>query len=148
MSHTRHHVYRGLLEGVAYGVRHHLDLMAEVGVVPRRLVGVGGGSQSELWTQIVSDVTGQPLECVERSIGPALADAFLAGYGVGLFSDFAPLAERWVAIGRAVRPDPRATAIYDQYYRVYRRLYAHTAEEMHELARLGAIQPVPSPPAR
>ena len=37
LSHTRAHLYRGLLEGVAYGVRHHLDLMAEVGVVPRRL---------------------------------------------------------------------------------------------------------------
>jgi xylulokinase len=140
MSHTRHHLYRGLLEGVTYGVRHHFDLMAEVGVVPRRLVAVGGGSQSELWTQILSDVTGQTLECVDRSIGPALADAFLAGYGIGLFSDFAPLAERWVRIGRTVRPDPRVTTVYDQYYRVYRRLYERTAEEMHELARLGAIQ--------
>src|SRR5205823_8964460 len=100
-------------------------------------------SQSELWMQIVSDVTGQPLECVERPIGPALADAFLAGYGTGLLSDFAPLAERWVRIGRTVRPDPRATTVYDQYYRVYRRLYERTVEEMHELARLSAIRPVP-----
>ena len=138
LSHTRHHLYRGVLEGVAYGVRHHFDLMAEASVVPRRLVAVGGGSQSELWTQIVSDVTGQILECVEQPVGPALADAFLAGYGIGLFSDFAPLAERWVRIGRTFRPDPGATAVYDQYYRVYRRLYERTAEEMHELARLGA----------
>jgi xylulokinase len=145
VSHTRHHLYRALLEGAAYGVRHHFDLMAEVGVVPRRLVAVGGGSQSELWTQIVSDVTGQTLECVERPIGPALADAFLAGYGIGLLSDFAPLAERWVRIGRSVRPDPQATTVYDQYYRVYRRLYERTAEEMHELARLSAIQPVSAP---
>ena len=142
MSHTRSHLYRGLLEGVAYGVRHHFDLMAEVGVVPRRLVAVGGGSQGGLWTQIVSDVTGQTLECVERPIGPALADAFLAGYGIGLFGDFASLAERWVRIGRTVRPDLRAAAVYDQYYRVYQRLYERTAEEMHELARLSALQPV------
>jgi xylulokinase len=138
VSHTRSHLYRGVLEGVAYGVRHHCDLMAEVGVVPRRLVAVGGGSQSELWMQIVSDVTGQTLECVERPIGPALADAFLAGYGLGLFSELAPLAERWVRIERTVRPNARATTAYDRYYRVYRRLYERTAEEMHELARLGA----------
>jgi sugar (pentulose or hexulose) kinase len=136
MSHTRRHLYRGLLEGVAYGARHHFDLMAEVGVVPNRLVALGGGSQSGLWTQIVSDVTGQNLECVERPIGPALADAFLAGYGIGLFGDFAPLAERWVRIGRTVRPDPAATNVYEPYYRVYRRLYERTAAEMHELARL------------
>jgi len=141
-SHTRQHLYRGLLEGVAYGVRHHFDLMAEIGAVPRRLVAVGGGSQSELWTQIVSDVTGYTLECVEQPIGPALADAFLAGYGIGQFRDFTPLAERWVRIGRTVRPDPGATAIYDQYYRVYRRLYQRTVEDMHDLARLSASYPV------
>jgi xylulokinase len=145
MSHGRRHLYRGLLEGVAYGVRHHVDLMAEVGIVPRRLVAVGGGSQSELWTQIVSDVTGQTLECVEQPIGPALADAFLAGYGIGLFEDFVPLAEHWVRVGRTVHPDARATAVYDEYYRVYRRLYERTAGEMHDLARLSEIEPVPVP---
>lgn len=141
VSHTRHHLYRALLEGVAYGIRHHLDLMAEVGVVPRRLVVVGGGSRSELWTQIISDVTGQPLDCVEGPVGPALADAFLAGYGTGRFGDFRPLPERWVAIGRTVRPDPAASATYDAYYAVYRRLYDRTAEEMHALSRLGAGGP-------
>jgi xylulokinase len=142
VSHTRLHLYRGLLEGVAYGVRHHFDLMAEVGVVPRRLVAVGGGSQSQLWTQIVSDVTSQTLECVEQPIGPALADAFLAGFGIGMLRDFGPLAGEWVRIGRTVRPQPEVSVLYEQYYRVYRRLYERTAEEMHELARLSAIRPV------
>jgi xylulokinase len=140
MSHTREHLYRGLLEGVAYGVRHHLDLMTEAGVAPTRLVAVGGGSQSGPWMQIVSDVMGKPLECVEQPIGPALADAFLAGYGIGIFRDFTPLAEGWVRIGRTVRPDAAATATYDRYYRVYRRLYERTADEMHELARLSATR--------
>ena len=140
-SHTRAHLYRAVLEAAAYGIRHHFDLMAEVGVVPRRLVAVGGGSRSALWTQIVGDVLGRPLGCVEHPIGPPLANAFLAGYGIGLFRDFGPLAERWIRIGRTVRPDPRATAVYDRYYRVYRRLYERTAEEMHELARLGATEP-------
>ena len=139
LSHTRPHLYRAVLEAAAYGVRHHFDLMAEVGVVPRRLVAVGGGSQSELWTQIVADVTGQTFACVERPIGPVLADAFLAGRGIGLFGDFRPLTERWVPIGRTVRPESRATAVYDQYYGVYRRLYERTAEEMHALARLSAL---------
>jgi xylulokinase len=141
ISHTRQHVYRGLLEGVAYGLRHHFDLMAEVGVAPRRLVALGGGSQSELWTQIVSDVTGQTLECVDQPIGPALGDAFLAGYGVGLFRDFAPLAEEWLRIGRTVRPEAAVASLYQRYYDVYRRLYERTAEDMHELARLGALEP-------
>lgn len=147
VSHTRSHVYRGLLEGVAYGVRHHLDLMAEAGVAPTRLVAVGGGSHSELWTQIVSDVTGRTIERVEQSLGPAPANAFLAGFGVGLFRDFSPLAEQWVRFGRAFRPQPQATAIYEQYYPVFRRLYDRTAEEMHELARLSRLRILSGDPA-
>jgi xylulokinase len=80
------------------------------------------------------------LECVEMPIGPALADAYLAGFGIGLFSDFESLAEHWVRIGRVVHPDPRTTAAYEQYYPVYRRLYDRTVDEMHELARLSTIE--------
>ena len=47
-----------------------------------------------------------------------------------------------VRIGDAVRPDPRATAIFDQCYRVQRRPYERAVAEMRELARLGATQRV------
>ncbi|MCA1645388.1 MAG: hypothetical protein LC797_07940, partial [Chloroflexi bacterium] len=76
--------------------------------------------------------------CVDHPYGAELADAYLAGYGTGLFSDFSELAERWVHIGRTVSPDPRASALYDAYYRVYRRLYDRTSGAMHDLACLSA----------
>ncbi len=141
-SHTRAHLYRALLEGVAYGLRHHFELMAEIGVVPRRLVALGSGARSEIWTQIVSDVTGQRLECVDRDVGAPLADAFLAGYGVGLFENFSLFSVTWVRIGRLVSPRPESSAVYDRYYRVYRRLYERTREDMHELACLSALSPI------
>jgi xylulokinase len=139
--HTRRHLYRALLEGTAYALRHHFDLMAEVGVRPRRLVAAGGGSQDHLWTQIVSDVLGMPQECVAFPYGPALGDAYLAGLGIGLFADFRPLQDRFVRIGRRVAPRPGLTALYGQYYEIYRRLYERTMEQMHELARLARLRP-------
>jgi xylulokinase len=138
LSHTRAHVYRALLEGVAYALRHHFDLMTEVGVVPRRLVALGGGARSKLWTQIVSDVTRHPLACLQHDVGAPLADAFLAGYGIGLFDDFSQLSDRWVRIGNSVSPHAESSCIYDGYYSVYRRLYERTKEDMHELACLSA----------
>jgi xylulokinase len=142
VSHTRAHVYRALLEGVAYALRHHLELMAEVGVAPHRLVALGGGSRSELWTQIVSDVSGYSLECVQQPFGAALADAFLAGYGTGLFNDFSELTDKWVRIGRIVSAHPEVSSLYDRYYTVYRRLYERTKEDMHELACLNTPSPI------
>jgi xylulokinase len=138
MYHTRAHVYRALLEGIAYALRQHLELMAEVGVVPRRLIAVGGGIRSELWTQIVSDVTGYKLECSGLTTGAAFADAFLAGYGIGLFTDFSELGRNWVRIGRKVSPNRDAAVTYGRYYKVHRHLYERTREDMHELACLSA----------
>ena len=139
--HTRRHIYRALLEGTAYGLRHHIDLMAEVDVRPKRIVAAGGGSLDPLWTQIVSDVIGMPQECVETPYGPPLGDAFLAGYGAGLLHDFHALKDRWVRIGRRVEPRPAFTAFYERYYAIYRRLYGQTVEEMHGLARLARLSP-------
>jgi len=62
LAHGRGHLYRSLLEGTAYGVRHNLEAMDDAGGGTRRLVAVGGGTKGGLWTQIVSDVTGQPQE--------------------------------------------------------------------------------------
>lgn len=108
----------------------------------RRVIALGGGSRSELWTQIVSDVTGETLECIERPYGAELADAYLAGYGVGLFDDLAELRDKWIRVGRRVSPRPEVSRVYERYYAVYRRLYERTQHEMHELACLNAPPPM------
>jgi xylulokinase len=112
--------------------------MTEVGVVPHRLVALGGGARSQLWTQIVSDVIRHRLECLQHDIGAPLADAFLAGYGIGLFDDFSQLSDRWVRVGESVSPHAESSSVYDRYYSVYRRLYERTKEDMHELTCLSA----------
>ncbi|MBF6150408.1 FGGY-family carbohydrate kinase, partial [Nocardia nova] len=60
LGHGRAELYRAVLEGIAYGVRHNLEAMTEAGGRAGRLVAVGGGTKGGLWTRIVSDVTGLP----------------------------------------------------------------------------------------
>ena len=136
LAHGRGHVYRALLEGVAYGVEHHLQLIREAGVPLRRIVATGGGARSHLWTQIVSDVTGLS----QVVIGPsnaALGAAFLAGKATGVFDTITDV-RRWAKPEREVYPREDVHAVYQKYYSVYRRLYENTKEEMHDLARLTA----------
>jgi xylulokinase len=142
VEHTRAHLYRALLEGVAYALRHHFDLMTEVGIIPQRLIALGGGARSQLWTQIASDVTGHPLECLDHDIGAPLADAFLAGYGIGLFDEFSGLPDTWVRIRQTISPHAESSAVYDRYYAIYRRLYERTKEDMHELTCLSATSSI------
>lgn len=130
LSHGRGHLYRAVLEATAYGVRHILEFMQEVGGEAERFVAVGGGTKGGLWTQIVSDVTGREQQLPEETIGAAYGDALLAARAVGLVE---PETD-WSRIVDTVGPDEENREVYDELYRVYRELYPATREQMHALA--------------
>jgi len=132
LRHGRGHLYRSLLEATAYGVRHNLELMGEIGGGGRRLVAVGGGTRGGLWTQIVSDVTGRAQDVPTVGTGAAFGDAYLAGVGAGRVAADAT----WNPVAARVEPDAGGAARYDPLYRVYRDLYPATREQTHALARL------------
>ncbi len=138
LSHTKGHLYRASLEATAYGVRHNLETMSEMGAPPKRLVAVGGGAKNPLWLQIVSDVAGLPQDVPERTIGASFGDAFLAGLATGIVPSLETLQQDWVKLAMRLQPnvDPRPT--YDAYYDIYRRLYESAKPELHALARLGS----------
>ena len=136
LSHSRAHLYRSCLEGIAYGLRHNIETMGEIGAAPQRLIAIGGGAQDALWLQICSDVCGLPQDVPAKTIGAAYGDAYIAGMAAGLFSDWRVLRETWVTIDRRIQPDPAATAVYDQMYPVYRELYRDNRGHMRRLSRL------------
>jgi xylulokinase len=136
LAHGRGHLYRAILEATAYGVAHNLATMRAAGAVPQRVVAVGGGAKSDLLLQIVSDVAGIEQELPAQTIGASYGDAFLAGLATGLVR-LSDLPATWVHTARRFVPDPARHAHYEDYYRVYRDLYRHTADDVHTLARLG-----------
>jgi xylulokinase len=136
LAHGRGHLYRAILEATAYGVAHNLEVMRASGARPRRAIAAGGGAKSRLLPQIVSDVTGIEQELPEETIGAAYGDAFFAGLATGLVAR-PDLASRWVRTKRKFIPNPERHELYQPYYAVYRRLYPHTRDDVHALARLG-----------
>lgn len=138
LSHSRAHLYRSCLEGIAYGLRHNIEVMAAADAHPRRLIAIGGGAQDALWLQICSDVTGLAQDVPQQTIGAAYGDAYIAGMAAGLFSDYGALRDSWVRIDRRVRPNRAAKATYDALYPVYRDLYRDTRRHMRRLSQLNA----------
>lgn len=131
LRHGRAHLYRAALEATAFGVRHNLAAMREAGGDLRRLVAVGGGAR-ELWTQIVSDVTGLEQSVPRHTIGAAYGDAFLAAVGTGLATR-ADIAD-WNPVESTVVPDPARSEVYDTLYDHYLALYPATRDTAHALA--------------
>ena len=136
LQHTKGHLFRAILEGVGYGFRHHVEAMDEVGIGVDVVRAIGGGARSPLWRGIVSDVTGVSQEYVADPLGSPLGDAFLAGYGTGVFEDVERV-EAEIEITGTTEPDPEVGRVYDDYYEVYRDLYPQVRDSMHRLADLG-----------
>jgi xylulokinase len=132
LAHSRDHLFRAILEGVACGVRHNLETLAQLGARAGRVVAVGGGVQTDTWLQIVSDVSGQRQEVPEVTLGACYGDAFLAGCSAGLLRR--DQITEWVRPGRMIEPDPALRPTYDALYRDYLDLYQESRNVVHRLA--------------
>ncbi|HID86859.1 MAG TPA: hypothetical protein EYP55_05700 [Anaerolineae bacterium] len=141
MSHTRAHLYRAILESYGYGIRHGLEETASRGqdVRLKRVVATGGGARSSLWRQIVSDIVGIAQEYISRADAP-LADAYLAGYGVGLFSDFETMRREWLEVTSVTQPRMDIHLQYQPFYEIYRDLHQSLRDHFVALDRaMGGI---------
>ena len=136
LRHTRGHLYRSILEGVGYGVRHHLEIMAEAGAMPDSIIAVGGGTQGDVWVQIVSDITGVSQLIPERTLGASYGDAMLAGLASGIVDSVERLVGGWTRIARRIDPNPDRASVYDAGYAIYRELYERTTEQQRALSDL------------
>jgi xylulokinase len=128
LRHRRGHLYRAALEGIAFGVRHNLEVMAPG--TDLRAVAVGGGTKASLWTRIVSDATGITQNLPTERIGACYGDALLAAEGVGL----AAPGSSWASLSEVVEPTNDSRSLYDELYGLYHELYPATRQIQHALA--------------
>ena len=134
LHHDRRHVFRAVLEAVAYGFRHHVDVLDDRSLPVTRVLASDGGAASDLWLQITADVLGRPVQRVLGHPGSSLGAAFVAGKAVGLFDGWDEI-ERFVAAAAPFEPRPQARADYDEFYALFRDTYARLRSLYPRLAR-------------
>lgn len=117
--HTRAHIFRAILEGVAYAMRFSLEAAWETGMKINRATLVDGGARSPLWRQIIADVTGLRMSYIPGAQGAPLGDAILAGLGAKAISSHSVIDE-WMPEKIEMRPDPQREEVYRHYYNLYK----------------------------
>jgi xylulokinase len=127
-SHTRAHVVRAILEGVAFSLRDTFTLFSEMNVPATSIRLGGGGARSPLWRQIQADVYGHAVEIVEAEEGAAYGAALLAGVGAGVWPSVDAACTATVRIAARVTPQAAAVAALNASYAAYRRVYPATRE--------------------
>lgn len=120
---TKGHMIRAAMEGVAYSVRHNIDVAEEAGCRVGTLRATGGSANSLLWTQMKADITGKDIVVPYADMATVLGAALLAGVGVGVYRDLEEAVALTVREARVHRADGGLREIYDKDYQVYRELY-------------------------
>ena len=99
------HVYRATLEALTLESARCLDAMRANGLKPEKIVAVGGGANSALWTGMFADATGLPLHVSNSLEASALGAGMSAAVGAGWFDGFDVAAEAMSGMGPAIQPD-------------------------------------------
>ncbi|MDR1954102.1 MAG: carbohydrate kinase [Clostridiales Family XIII bacterium] len=124
LSHTRGHLYRALLEGVAFGTHNILELMERGGNKITMLRGCGGVTLNRLWLQIISDVTGKPITLTEQSGNAGmLGCAICVAVGSGHFSGFKQAADSMVRVTEVIEPNMDDHGLYRENFKKYLAVY-------------------------
>ena len=109
-------------EGVAFSLKDCFGVIQEMGLPVKRLVLIGGGARSRLWSRIVCDVFNLPVEIPtpgDASFGTAL----LAGTGAGVFPDSAAAVRQCLKAERSLEPDPANATRYAALFQQYRAIH-------------------------
>lgn len=130
IKHTWKHIYRAVLEGVAFGTRNIIDNQISQGYDVNLIVGCGGVTKDKVWMQIISDVTGKRIVVNENSQAGVLGDCVLAATGVGKYRNFEEAAEQMVHVKDSYIPDESAHKAYEKPYHEYLGLYQDLKKRM------------------
>jgi len=135
VRHTRLHLTRAVLEGVAFGLRDSFELIKSAGLAEIRQVRAsGGGARSPLWLSILADVLGVELVTVNTTEGAAYAAALLAAVGAGVWADVASACRESIHVTGVIAPRPDEVGRYERHYANYRDLYPALKALLHRLS--------------
>src|ERR671914_441864 len=140
--HGKEHLFRALMEGIAFEQRLALEGMEQgLGRPLDVLLATGGGSRSELWRQILADVTGKTVVACREVETTGLGAGIHAAAAVGWHGSLLDAAEAMTGTGARHTPDERTAARYDEVFAIYREIYPRTAPLHKALQRAFDDQP-------
>jgi xylulokinase len=130
-AHTRGHVVRAVLEGVAFSLRDSFEIFSDLDVPITNVRVGGGGARSAVWREIQAAAYGRIVETVAAEEGAAYGAAILAGVGAGFWPSVDDACEQVVQVEGRTMPEPGARAAMGEQYVRYRRLY-HALRGIYE----------------
>lgn len=131
---SRGAMIRAILEGVAFALRHNVDVAEKAKIKIGEIRSVGGGARSSLWNQIKADILGLPVLVPRTNTGGAGGAAMVAGIGLGLFKNIDEALGNMIQINTRFEPDKNNHRLYNELYRIFRDIYHNLREDFDRIA--------------
>ncbi|MDQ2747539.1 MAG: FGGY-family carbohydrate kinase, partial [Acidobacteriota bacterium] len=131
--HTKAHVVRAILEGVAFSLRDSLEIFRELSIPTENIRLGGGGAKSALWRQIQADIYGQKVETIRAEEGAAYGAALLAGVGAENWQTIDEACAKTIRVAEKIEPDAETVGILNRQYKAYQGIYPSLGSVMEIL---------------
>lgn len=123
LQHTPIHIYKALMEGVAYGAATILKELEKNNIAINTLIACGGATKSKTWMQIMADVTGYSIEIPKETEAVSLGSAIIAAVIAKIYPSFKQATKEMVKIEKIIKPDDEKNKIYKFYLKQYCETY-------------------------
>jgi xylulokinase len=140
LNHSREHLVRAVFEGIALNTRWAMETLENLYAPVQELGIVGGGAKSDVWCQIMADVTNRTILQVDRpQQAGARGIALLASLALGYIPTYEDI-EKYVRIKRRFVPNPVHRKLYDDRFREFKNIYRQNRKMYARLNRTAALQ--------
>lgn len=123
LKHTKAHFIRSILEGVSLSIKDRIDIHRELGFKTKKVILAGGGANSKLWRQIITDMIEAPTYVVKGEEAIGLGAAILAAVGAEIYSDIKKACKNMVFLGNKSFPIEGNSKVYQKEYALHKILY-------------------------
>ncbi len=123
LNHTRKHFARAILEGCAFGIRHNLETIEELGGKITEIWSCGGAASSRIFGQIKADVLGKSIIIPKEIEAPALGSAIIGAVNIRIYKNLAQAAKSMVSAECTIAPQKSIQEKYERFFRKYKDLY-------------------------
>ena len=131
--HTKKDMIRSVMEGVSFSLEDCCSILNDMGEKSNEMMACGGGANSKLWLQMLSDIYSCDVKTTASNEGPAFGAAILAGVGVGLYKSVEDACAELIKTNAVYRPVPENTRRYEKIYAIYKALYGKLKEQYDQL---------------
>jgi sugar (pentulose or hexulose) kinase len=136
LNHTRSHLFRAIMEGIAYGTENILMGYRQNGNEVKEICIGGGAANSDLYMQIHADVSNVVVNVPEQMQACCTGCAICAAAAAGVYGSISEAAENMIRYKKTIEPNPENHAIYREIFNQYYKIYPELKDWMHETTAL------------